>query len=282
MSKFKEDNEQIDATVETLKTLLTKCEELYEKEVPVSDVDKGQTHEELISVCDNVRTTCYYFGQLVHNTIKFLGKSSEMFAMSDTNSANAIKDSSSGSGGTGSSSSKKESAEYEGLQVPLRGQETNYTCGSASGNMILETLGVNCSESEFWKYANSNGQGTYVYRIAQTLNHFIGADTYKYVYTSGMNLDEYYNTISTSINNGYPVEVVMSIPSGSAFGYSTGGHYAVVTGVYKNASGEYIAKVNDPFSGNWSNNGHQGQQIEVKLSDIQQYNRNHSGYIICN
>ena len=92
MSKFKVDSEQIDATVETLKTLLTKCEELYEKEVPVSDVDKGQTHEELISVCDNIRTTCYYFGQLIHNTIEFLGKSSEMFAQSEMNSANAIKE----------------------------------------------------------------------------------------------------------------------------------------------------------------------------------------------
>ena len=90
MSKFKVDNEQIDATVETLKTLLTKCEELYEKEVPVSDVDKGQTHEELISVCENIRTTCFYFGQLVNNTIEFLGKSSEMFAQSEMNSASAI------------------------------------------------------------------------------------------------------------------------------------------------------------------------------------------------
>ena len=90
MSKFKVDSEQIDATVETLKTLLTKCEELYDKEIPVSDVDKGQTHEELISVCDNIRTTCYYFGQLIHNTIEFLGKSSEMFEESDKNSATAI------------------------------------------------------------------------------------------------------------------------------------------------------------------------------------------------
>ena len=32
MSKFKIDNEQIDSTVDTLKTLLTKCKELYEKE----------------------------------------------------------------------------------------------------------------------------------------------------------------------------------------------------------------------------------------------------------
>ena len=92
MSKFKIDNEQIDATVKTMKTLLTKCEELYEKKVPVSDVDKGQTHEELISVCENIRTTSFYFGQLVHNTIEFLGKSSEMFTQSEMNSAKAIKE----------------------------------------------------------------------------------------------------------------------------------------------------------------------------------------------
>lgn len=92
MAKFKVDNEQIDATVETLKTLLKECEEIYEKEVPVSEVDKGQTHEELVTVCENIRTTCYYFGQLIHNTIEFLGRSSEMFATSEMNSADAIKD----------------------------------------------------------------------------------------------------------------------------------------------------------------------------------------------
>lgn len=90
MSKFKIDNEQIDSTVDTLKTLLTKCKELYEKEVPVSEVDKGQTHEELISVCENIKTTCFYFGQLIHNTIEFLGDSSEMFAQSEKKSADAI------------------------------------------------------------------------------------------------------------------------------------------------------------------------------------------------
>ena len=99
MSKFKVDNEQIDATVETLKTLLTKCEELYDKEVPVSDVDKGQTHEELISVCENIRTTCFYFGQLIHNTIEFLGKSSEMFEQSEMNSASAIESGDGANGG---------------------------------------------------------------------------------------------------------------------------------------------------------------------------------------
>lgn len=91
MSKFIIDSEQIDATIEILKPLITKCEELYEKEVPVSDVDKGETHVELESICENIRTTCYYFGQLIHNSMEFLGKSSTMFKQSEINSSNAIK-----------------------------------------------------------------------------------------------------------------------------------------------------------------------------------------------
>ena len=166
--------------------------------------------------------------------------------------------------------------------VPLRGQNTNYTCGSASGSMILSSLGINTSEEAFWNYANSGGQGTYVYRIAQTLNHFIGSNVYSYVNTANMSLEAYYQLIAASIEKGYPVEVVVCIQSGTEFGYSSNGHYVVVTGVYQNAQGEYIAKINDPFSGKWYSNGHQGQQIEIKLSDLQKYNANHSGYVICN
>ena len=147
MSKFKVDNEQIDATVETLKTLLTKCEELYDKEVPFSDVDKGQTHEELISVCDNIRTTCYYFGQLISNTIEFLGKSSEMFKQSDKNSANAIKSEVSGSrDGSGKvdigSSSQEKTVEIN-----------SYSVGVNKGNITY----VNQNNA----YANDNGWGAY-------------------------------------------------------------------------------------------------------------------------
>lgn len=168
------------------------------------------------------------------------------------------------------------------IDVPLAGQHTDYTCGSASGCMILSALGVSCSEEAYWRYANSNGQGTYVYRVAQALNHFLGSNKYDFVATNNMSLEEYYQTILKSLENGYPVEVVMSVEGKSEFGYSTEGHYVVVTGVYKNEDGEYIAKINDPFSKNWYNNGHQGQQIEMRLSDLHRYNKKHSSYIICN
>jgi len=163
--------------------------------------------------------------------------------------------------------------------VPLYGQKTNYTCGSASGSMILNSLGVRVSESDFWNYANAGGHGTYVYRIAQTLNHFLGAQIYSYVQTYSMGLEEYAKMIETSLERGYPVQMVIRIPRGTAFGYSSNGHYVVVTGIYQDKNGEYMVKINDPFSKSGPNNP---QQIEMKLSELKQYNANHSGYVICN
>lgn len=90
MSTFKVDKEQVDNSVETLRKLLEECEEAYTKEIPESTVDKGQTHNELSDLCNNIKTTCYYLGELINNTILFLGKSSEMFEISDKESAAAI------------------------------------------------------------------------------------------------------------------------------------------------------------------------------------------------
>lgn len=167
------------------------------------------------------------------------------------------------------------------IDTPVFGQNTSFTCGSASGRMILGSLGIQVSESEFWNYANAGGCGTYVYRVTQTLNHFIGSDVYRYVDTTKMSLDEYAKLLTDSLEKGYPVEVVASIPSGTEFGYRTPGHYFVVSGVYRDANGELMARINDPFSGSWYSNGHQGQQFTMKLSDVKQYNANHSGYVIC-
>lgn len=99
MSTFKVDNEQVKKSVETLKKLLDECEELYNKEIPESTVDKGKSHNELLELCENVKITCQYLGELINNTILFLGDSSEMFETSDKEDAKAIADSSSNSSG---------------------------------------------------------------------------------------------------------------------------------------------------------------------------------------
>lgn len=103
MSTFKVDNEQVASAIETLKTLLAECEEAYNKEIPTSSVDKGKSHETMVVVCDYIKATCYNFGQLISNSIEFLGQSSEMFEQSDKQSATYIAEGSTvteGSSGT--------------------------------------------------------------------------------------------------------------------------------------------------------------------------------------
>lgn len=125
MSKFKVDNEQVNAAVETLRNLLEKCEEAYEVKIPVSDVDKGQTHDELTSVCENIKSTCYDFGQLIHNTILFLGEASDMFEKSDKDSAAAIKDDTNSFLDTKSNADKQTDIKSTKLNVNMEGYSLN-------------------------------------------------------------------------------------------------------------------------------------------------------------
>ncbi len=92
MSEFKVDSEIIKESIETLKKLLDKCEEAYDKEIPRTDVDKGLVHSELDSLCESMKITCQYLGELINNTIAFLNGSSEMFDTSDQESATVLLD----------------------------------------------------------------------------------------------------------------------------------------------------------------------------------------------
>lgn len=145
MSKFKVDNEQVNAAVDTLRNLLEKCEEAYEVKIPVSDVDKGQTHDELISVCENIKSTCYDFGQLIHNTILFLGEASDMFEKSDKDSAAAIVASSTEI--SASSITHDEKKVYTEIEI------INYNSGVKKGKITY----INQNND----YAYANGWGAY-------------------------------------------------------------------------------------------------------------------------
>lgn len=165
------------------------------------------------------------------------------------------------------------------VDVPLYGQKTGYTCGSASGSMILNSLGVETSESEFWNYADNNTDnlGTYVYRIKDTLNHYYGDNVYSYRTTANLSTEEYYSVISKSLDAGYPVEAVLKINEKDYFGYKTNGHYVVITEVYMNENNELMARINDPYSKSGVNHP---QTIDIPLETLHRYNKAHSSYII--
>lgn len=126
MSTFKIDNEQINSSVETLRTLLEECKEAYNKKIPESTQDKGQTHDELSELCNNLKTTCFYLGELINNSILFLGKTSDMFEKSDKDSAAAISGGDSVSSSTYDKNSSNVSSSAKDEQIIIN-ENPDYT-----------------------------------------------------------------------------------------------------------------------------------------------------------
>ncbi|MBR2409494.1 MAG: C39 family peptidase [Lachnospiraceae bacterium] len=163
------------------------------------------------------------------------------------------------------------------LDVALHVQETTTTCGVASVKMVLDYLGVKnssgqrISESTLWKWANSNGEGTYVYRIAQTLTKYGVA--YKYLNMSDAVSDDYWDELEKSLKNDRPVIIPIKPTKNSYWDYNTG-HYIVVTGVYTDGDGDKQVIIND------CHYKYSAEDKVVPLKELVRVSKNHSAYII--
>lgn len=114
---FKVDTEVVRDSVGVLRQLLEECEEIYRKEIPDSSVDKGLTHVELQEVCQNIKITCQYLGELINNSIRFLGEASDMFDTSDKESATKIDTNNTQNENVGNSTNSKETVRYPNMKA---------------------------------------------------------------------------------------------------------------------------------------------------------------------
>lgn len=162
------------------------------------------------------------------------------------------------------------------LDVPLYTQTTTYTCGVSNVKMILDYLGITSdgkavSESALWNWANLYGEGTYVYRVAQTLRKY-GAP-YQYVSVAKDTTETYWSRLESSLKSGCPVIVLIYPEKNEYWDYSSG-HYVLVTGIYRTADNTPYAVINDCHY----KYGEQGK--EVPLAELLKANKRHSSYII--
>ncbi len=163
------------------------------------------------------------------------------------------------------------------LDVALHVQETSTTCGVASVKMVLDYLGIKnssgsyYSESALWKWANSYGEGTYVYRIAQTLTKYGAA--YKYVHMGNAVSEDYWNELEKSLENNRPVLIPIKPTKNSYWDYSSG-HYILVTGMYVDGDGEKQVIIND------CHYKYSAEDKVVPLKELVRVSKNHSAYII--
>ncbi len=163
------------------------------------------------------------------------------------------------------------------LNVNLHIQETTTTCGVASVKMILDYLDVKGNngkaipEVNLWNWANSNGEGTHVYRMAQTLTTY--GVPYKFVSMTDAGTNGYWNTIEESLGKNRPVLLPIKPTKNSYWKYNTG-HYVLVTGVFEDENGIKQVVINDCHF----RYGEQGKI--VPLSELVRVSKNHSAYVI--
>ena len=170
--------------------------------------------------------------------------------------------------------------QYVNLPVALHVQQTTYTCGMASVKMILDYLkltdkkGVSYEESALWNWADSNGQGTYVYRVAQTLTRFGAHYKYKHMAVEGQNKVEFYwEMIKASLEMNRPVIAQIRPQKNEYWDYSSG-HYILVKGMYVDNQGIPQVIIND------CHYKYSAQNKVVPLEELIQSNENHSSYMI--
>ena len=144
--------------------------------------------------------------------------------------------------------------QYIHLPVQLHVQQTTYTCGMASAKMILDYLNITdkkgylYKENTLWSWANSNGQGTYVYRVAQTLTKYGVAYEYKHMAEGKPDKTDklvyYRDIIQASLNKNKPVIAQVRPDKNEYWEYSSG-HYILVKGMFVDKEGIWQVIIND-------------------------------------
>lgn len=120
------------------------------------------------------------------------------------------------------------------LNVPLYQQPNypNYYCGPACTQMALSYFGISISQSTLAgsAYLNTDvDEGTYVYKIENVLNGFLGGQAYQSVLTTQI---PFFVGMKYSIDKNLPVIChvhTSSLPNYNGYGCN---HYVIVTGYF--------------------------------------------------
>lgn len=167
---------------------------------------------------------------------------------------------------------------YKLSGVPQLGQDNNSCCGSCCAAMVCQYLRMNNSGSvTALGFYNAINKSTVAGTIATQLNTYLGLDSSNgYAYHSlsagGTSLDNFHDLLIRSLMANRPalIQIVVDSSDKSIFGYTSGGHYILVTGIEEKSDGVY-AIINDPYNGGYKNDDastHTGQILTMKLSDL--------------
>lgn len=137
-------------------------------------------------------------------------------------------------------------------------QTTSYTCSMASSLIALSAFNIEVVPSSSWDrgvdewlYEKYCPSGAYAGAIANCINYYLQNKNIEYSSRAiSTNVKEYWK-IFRSLNSGYPVIILFEKSSLSAtdeLPYTTSGHFAVISGIVLNSSGNgFDVVLKDPY-----------------------------------
>ena len=156
------------------------------------------------------------------------------------------------------------------LNVKPYFQTENYTCSAASTIATLRYLGKAKDVKDVTLYKKSI-DGGYVYKIRDTLNSYLGKNTY--CWETFTDIGKYEKAISKSLSKNYPVIVRVSFPK-EYFNYKSSGHITTVTSLYEK-DGQTWAICIDSYVNRHDSNSYSNSEtgeVHVPLEDLYYYN----------
>ena len=167
------------------------------------------------------------------------------------------------------------------LGVKAYFQTKNYTCSAASTLAVLNYRGKAIGKKDTSLYSSING---YVYLIRDSLNKYLGKNTY--CYKTFTDIGAYEKAIRKSLSQNCPVILRVSFNK-KYFNYESKGHYTTATGIYEKDGKIWVICV-DSFANRYASNSYTDKktgEVHVPLADLFYYNSyqgRDSRYVIYN
>lgn len=150
------------------------------------------------------------------------------------------------------------------VNTPLLAQKTHYNCAFASGSMLLNAAGISATEDDIIRITGGDNN---LYEVNKAMNQLSGG-RFSEIYCPKEE-GAFRTEIENSLKKGVPVQVNVFLPTSEPFGYTSDGHYVVVTGMYEDSEGVTRVTINDPYSPEYFRNGTvQGQTLDIPLSTL--------------
>ncbi len=153
------------------------------------------------------------------------------------------------------------------LDVEPYFQNTDWSCSGASCMVVLNYFN---SGSGLDDVDLTNETETYIYRMKDAINKYLGSKDYNYVHASKSSIGTY---IENSLYAGNPVIARVAFSAGY-FNYKSTGHLTVVTGLYTDSNNATWLEITDSFVNRFSANNYSDSKtgkVYIPLSEFVNY-----------